>query len=178
MSWLVWKLRVVSFVGGGRLAGVVHNWVSPMFGLSFGSSDLLMCTSSIGLETHLNVHVLGIGQVMVWTSHIDFEYGDLSSCPWLCYFCFDGHCHSLSYYCCYIYYYCYAFTWAWHIYLLFYPGLVRWDLWRTFVLMCLLLLCFSSWSQLCSRRLRVAGVHTQVMFQRAGYLQKVVLSRS
>jgi hypothetical protein len=56
-----------------------------MFGLSFGSFDLWMCISSAELETHSNGHVLGIGQVMVWTSHIDAEYGDLSSCILLCY---------------------------------------------------------------------------------------------
>jgi hypothetical protein len=38
-----------------------------------------MCTSSAELETHSNGRVLGIGQVMVWTSHVDSEYGDLSS---------------------------------------------------------------------------------------------------
>jgi hypothetical protein len=70
---------VVWFVGYGRLAGVVHGWVSPMFGLSLDSSDLWMCTSSAELETHSNGCVLGIGQVMVWTSHIDSEHGDLSS---------------------------------------------------------------------------------------------------
>jgi hypothetical protein len=53
--------------------------VSPIFGLSLGSFDLWMYTSSTELETHSNGRVLGIGQVMVWTSHIDFEYGDLSS---------------------------------------------------------------------------------------------------
>jgi hypothetical protein len=72
---------------------------------------------------------------MVWTSHVDVKYGDLSSCPWLCYLCLDGHCYPLSYYRCYIYYYyyyyyyyCYAFTRSWLIYLLLYPDLVRWDL--------------------------------------------------
>jgi hypothetical protein len=40
MSWLVWRVRMVWFVGGGRLVGVVHDWVSPMFGLSLGSFDL------------------------------------------------------------------------------------------------------------------------------------------
>jgi hypothetical protein len=103
---------VVWFVGGGRLAGLVHGWVSPMFGLSLGIFELWMCTSSVELETHSNGRVLSIGQVMVWTSHVDVEYGDLSSCIWLCYLCLDGLCHSLSYYhryiCCY--YYCYAFT--------------------------------------------------------------------
>jgi hypothetical protein len=53
--------------------------VSPTFRLSSGSFDLWMCTSSAELETHSNGHVLGIGQVMVWASHIDSEYGDLSS---------------------------------------------------------------------------------------------------
>jgi hypothetical protein len=70
---------VVWFVGCGQLARVVYGWVSPMFGLSSGSFDLWMCTSSAKLETHSNGRVLGIGQVMVWTSHVDFEYGDLSS---------------------------------------------------------------------------------------------------
>jgi hypothetical protein len=58
---------------------MVHGWVSPMFGLLQGSSDLWMSTSSIELETHSNGHVLSIEQVMVWTSHIDSKYGDLSS---------------------------------------------------------------------------------------------------
>jgi hypothetical protein len=38
-----------------------------------------MCTRSAVLETHSNGRVLDIGQVMVWTSHVDSEYGDLSS---------------------------------------------------------------------------------------------------
>jgi hypothetical protein len=62
-----------------------------MFGLTLGIFDLWMCTSSAELETHSNGCVLGIGQVMVWTSHVDFEYGDLSSYLWLCYFCIDSH---------------------------------------------------------------------------------------
>jgi hypothetical protein len=70
---------VVWFVGCGRLAWVVHGWVSPMFRLSLGSFNLWMCSCSVELETHSNGHVLGIWQVMVWTSHVDFEYGDLSS---------------------------------------------------------------------------------------------------
>jgi hypothetical protein len=77
MSWLVdreWS----SLFGCGWLAGVVCGWVSPMFGLSLGSSDLCMHTSSVEIETPSNGRVLGIGQVMVWTSHIDSEYGDLS----------------------------------------------------------------------------------------------------
>jgi hypothetical protein len=112
MSQLVWRSRVVWFVCCGRLVGLVHGWVSPMFRLSLGSFDLWMCTSSAELETHSNGRVLGIGQVMVWTSHVDVEYGDLSYYPLLCYLCLDGHCYSLSYYRCYIYcyYYCYAFT--------------------------------------------------------------------
>jgi hypothetical protein len=52
-----------------------------------------MCTSSVELETHSNGRVLGIGQIMVWTSHVDSEYGDLSSCAWLCYFYLDDHCY-------------------------------------------------------------------------------------
>jgi hypothetical protein len=50
-----------------------------MFRLSLGSFNLWMCTSSVGLETHLNGHVLSIGHVMVWTLHINSEYGDLRS---------------------------------------------------------------------------------------------------
>jgi hypothetical protein len=113
MSWLVWRLRMVWFVGCGRLAGLVHGWVSPMFRLSMGSSDLWMCTRSVELETHLNGRVLCIRQVIVWTSHVDVEHGDLSSCPWLCYLYLDSQGYHLSYYRCYIYYYyysCYAFT--------------------------------------------------------------------
>jgi hypothetical protein len=72
MSWLVGWPRVVCFVGCGWLVVLVHGWVSPMFRLSLGSFDLWMCTSFAELETHSNGRVLGIGQVMVWTSHIDF----------------------------------------------------------------------------------------------------------
>jgi hypothetical protein len=50
-----------------------------MFKLSSGSFNLWMCTSSVELETHSNGHVLSIGQVMVWTSHIDSKFGVLSS---------------------------------------------------------------------------------------------------
>jgi hypothetical protein len=32
---------------------------------------------------------------MVWTSHVDPEYGDLSY-HWLCPICSDDYCHSLS----------------------------------------------------------------------------------
>jgi hypothetical protein len=67
---------VVWFVGSGWLARVVHGWVSPMFGLSLGSFNLWMCTSSAELETHSNGRVLGIGQATVWTSHVDSVYGD------------------------------------------------------------------------------------------------------
>jgi hypothetical protein len=42
-----------------------------------------MCISSAKLETYSNDRVLGIGQVMVWTSHIDYVHGDLSSRPCL-----------------------------------------------------------------------------------------------
>jgi hypothetical protein len=87
---------MVWFIGCGRLAGVVHGWMSPMSGLSLGSFDLWMCTSSAKLETHSNGSVFGIGQVMVWTSHIDSEYGYLSSYPCLCYFWLDGHCYFLE----------------------------------------------------------------------------------
>jgi hypothetical protein len=80
-----------------------------MFGLSLGSSDLWICTSSAELEIHSNGHVLGIGQVMVWTSHVVSEHGDLSSCFWLCHSCLDSYCHSFCYYRCYVHYYCYAF---------------------------------------------------------------------
>jgi hypothetical protein len=59
--------------------GVVHDWVSPMLGCRLGSFDLWKRTSSVELETHSNGRVLGIGQAMVWTSHVDSEYGDLSS---------------------------------------------------------------------------------------------------
>jgi hypothetical protein len=45
-----------------------------MFRMSLGSSDLWMCTSSTELETHSNGRVLGIGQVMVCTSHVHYEY--------------------------------------------------------------------------------------------------------
>jgi hypothetical protein len=72
MSWLVdreWS----GVIGCGRLGRVVHGWVSPMFGLSLGISDLWMCTSSTELEIHLNV---------VWTSRVDSEYGDRSFCLW------------------------------------------------------------------------------------------------
>jgi hypothetical protein len=55
-----------------------------MFGLSSGSSNLWMCTSSVELKTYSNGRVLGIGHVAVWTSHVDSEYGDLSSCLRLC----------------------------------------------------------------------------------------------
>jgi hypothetical protein len=102
MSCMVWRPRVVWFVGCGRLAGLVHGWVSPIFGLSLGSSDLWMCTSSAEFKTHSNGRVLSIRKVMVWTSHVDAEYGDLRSYLWLCYFCLDDHCYSLSYYRCYI----------------------------------------------------------------------------
>jgi hypothetical protein len=67
---------VVWFVGCGRLVRVVHGSVSSTFRLSLGSSNLWMCTISIELETHLNGCVLGIGHVMVWTSHIDSKHGD------------------------------------------------------------------------------------------------------
>jgi hypothetical protein len=70
---------VVWFVGCGWLAGMVHGWVSPMFRLSQGSSNLWMSTSSIELETHSNGRVLGMGRVVVWASHIESKYGDLSS---------------------------------------------------------------------------------------------------
>jgi hypothetical protein len=54
-----------------------------MFELSSDSFDLWMCTSSAELETHSNDRVLGIGHVMVLTSHIESMLGELSSCPCL-----------------------------------------------------------------------------------------------
>jgi hypothetical protein len=48
--------------------------VLHMFGAVLNGSDLwVKCTSSAKLKIHLNVHVLGIGQVTVWSSHV--EYG-------------------------------------------------------------------------------------------------------
>jgi hypothetical protein len=82
MSWLVdpeWS----DLIDCGRLARVGRGLVSPMFKLSLGSFDLWMCISSTELETHLNDRVLGTGQVMVWTSHVDYVHGDLSSRPCL-----------------------------------------------------------------------------------------------
>jgi hypothetical protein len=117
MSWL-FDREWSGLIGCGRLAKLVHGWVSPMTGLSSGSFDLWMCTSSAELETHLNDRVLGIGQVTMWTSHVDSEYCDLSFCLWLCPCWSDGYYHSLSYYRWFIYYHCYAFIWSWHIYLL------------------------------------------------------------
>jgi hypothetical protein len=38
-----------------------------------------MYTSSTELETYSSGCVIGIGYIMVWTSHVDSEYGDLSS---------------------------------------------------------------------------------------------------
>jgi hypothetical protein len=81
-----------------------------MFRLLMDSFDLWMCISSVELETHSNGRVLSIEYVMMWTSHVDSKYGYLSSYPWLCYFCLDGHCYFLSYYRCYMYYYSYAIT--------------------------------------------------------------------
>jgi hypothetical protein len=56
---------VVWFIDCGRLAGLVHGWVSPMFVLSLGNFDLWMCTSFTELETHSNGRVLDIGQVIL-----------------------------------------------------------------------------------------------------------------
>jgi hypothetical protein len=120
MSWLIdreWS----NLIGCGRLARVVHGWVSPMIGLSSGSFNLWMCTSSAELETHSNGRDLGIGHVMVWTSHVDSECWDLSFCLWLCPCWLDGYYHSLSYYRWFTYYHCYAFISSCHIYLLIFP---------------------------------------------------------
>jgi hypothetical protein len=46
-----------------------------------GSDVWVKCTSSAELEIHSNDRVLGIGQVTVWSSHVEYEHGDLSS--WL-----------------------------------------------------------------------------------------------
>jgi hypothetical protein len=80
MSWLV--DRVVCWLWAA-------SYSSPWLGVTYvravvGSFDLWMCTSSAELETHSNGRVLGIGQVTVWTSHVDSEYCDLSFCLWLC----------------------------------------------------------------------------------------------
>jgi hypothetical protein len=73
MSWLVDR-EWFGLFGYGQLARVDHGCVSPMFGLSLGSFNLWMCTSSAELETHSNDRVLGIGHVMVWISHVDPEF--------------------------------------------------------------------------------------------------------
>jgi hypothetical protein len=123
-----------------------------------------MCTSSAELETHSNDRVLGIGHVMVWTSHVVSEYCDLSFCLWLCPGWSNGYYHFLSYYRWFIYYHCYAFIWSWYIYLflLLRPGeagLAEYVCTHVFIVV------FFSSSELrfWSRRLRVVGVHTQVV---------------
>jgi hypothetical protein len=82
MSWLVDR-EWCDLIDCGWLAKVDHDWVSPMFELLLGSFDLWMCTSSAELETHSNGRVLSTGQVMAWTSHVDYVHGDLNSRPCL-----------------------------------------------------------------------------------------------
>jgi hypothetical protein len=38
-----------------------------------GSHLLVKCTCSVELEVHSNGCVLGIGQVMMWSSHVEYE---------------------------------------------------------------------------------------------------------
>jgi hypothetical protein len=57
----------------------------PWLGVAYvqamlSGSDLWgKCTSSAELEIHSNDRALGIGQVTVWSSHVEYEHGDLSS---------------------------------------------------------------------------------------------------
>jgi hypothetical protein len=83
MRLLVWRLRVVWFDGW---------WVvsrdRPWLGVAYvravlSCSDLWgRCTSSAELEIHSNGRALGIGQVMVWSSHV--EYGAWWLESWIC----------------------------------------------------------------------------------------------
>jgi hypothetical protein len=55
------------------------SWDRPWPGVAYiramlsGFDLWVKCTSSVELEIHLNGRVLGIGQVTVWSSHV--EYG-------------------------------------------------------------------------------------------------------
>jgi hypothetical protein len=74
---------VVWFVGWWAVSrdrlwlGVAYVWV-----VLNGFDLWIKCTSSAELGFHSNGHVLGIGQVTVWSSHVEYEHGDLSL--WLC----------------------------------------------------------------------------------------------
>jgi hypothetical protein len=46
-----------------------------------GSDLWVKCTGSTELEIHSNGRVLDIRQVTVWSLHVEYEHGDLSS--WL-----------------------------------------------------------------------------------------------
>jgi hypothetical protein len=83
MRWLVWRSKVVWFDGWWEVSRD-----RPWLGVAYvravlSSSDLwVKCTSSTELEIYSNGCVLGIGQVTVWSSHVEYGAGDLSS--WLC----------------------------------------------------------------------------------------------
>jgi hypothetical protein len=58
---------------GGRLAGMGHGWVLSIVWAVLNGFDLwVKCTSFAELEIHSNDRVLGIGQVTVWSSHVEY----------------------------------------------------------------------------------------------------------
>jgi hypothetical protein len=116
----------------------------PWLGVTYvrvvlSGSDLWgKCTGSAELEVHSNSHTLGIGQVTVWSSHI--EYGAW----WLEFMVMHMDIRVIWVYPCY-YYRCYIIHHC-HILLIMAlliclspPCLASWDLLSTFVPTCLLL---------------------------------------
>jgi hypothetical protein len=62
VGWLGAVIRGRSWLG----VAYVHAMLS-------GSDLWVKCTSSAELEIHSNDPVLGIGQVLVWSSHVEYE---------------------------------------------------------------------------------------------------------
>jgi hypothetical protein len=141
MRWLIWRPRVVLFDGWWAVSRD-----RPWLGVAYvqavlsGSNLWGKCTSSAELEIHSNGRVLRIGQVTMWSSHV--EYG-------ACWFEFlvmhmvimVVWAYSWGYYHCYIIYHCHILLVMTLLIFLSPPCLVRWDLLSIFVLTCLSL-CF------------------------------------
>jgi hypothetical protein len=85
--------------------GVVHDWVSPMFGLSFGQFRLVeaykLCRVRNSFEWSCPRHRTSYGVDLTrrfWVWWFEFYL-------WLCLIYLDGYCHPLIYYRCYIHSY-------------------------------------------------------------------------
>jgi hypothetical protein len=165
-SGLIWWLGAVS---------QDRSWLGVAYVRAvLSGSDLWgKCTTSAELEIHSNGRVLGIGQVTVWSSHV--EYGTWWLSSWICIWLLWLSEHILEVIIVVISFTIVIFYWSWH-----YSSAYHLPVWRggtcwvrlySHVYCCV----FSSRSRLRAQGVRVEGVRTQVDPVRVSYLSRVVL---